>query len=133
MTSNEFDVACMGFVFGAGFGAWAGYTMRRVVGNVRAPREAKPATAPLAVHARRPLAHEPAFVALPKYERAPVAAPYREPAPDPNRAEVIAVLVGAGFKKATATMAADACTPDEKASGVEQWTVAALKHAMAAK
>lgn len=44
----------------------------------------------------------------------------------PDRGDVVAALQGLGFKKADAARAVDACTPAERASGVESWTRAAL-------
>lgn len=52
---------------------------------------------------------------------------------NPWRDEVIAALTGAGYKKADAIKAVDACSLAERASGVEQWTIAALRNAHGAK
>lgn len=47
-----------------------------------------------------------------------------------QRAEVVAALVGAGYKKVAAVVAVDACTLAERAGGVESWAVAAFRHAL---
>jgi hypothetical protein len=47
-----------------------------------------------------------------------------------QRAEVVAALVSAGYKKVAAVVAVDACTLAERASGVESWVVAAFRHAL---
>jgi hypothetical protein len=53
--------------------------------------------------------------------------------PSPDRDDVVAALMGAGYKKADAVKATDACSMVERASGVEHWTVAALRNAHGAK
>lgn len=56
--------------------------------------------------------------------RAPRAAV--EPEPPPGADDVIAALVGAGYKKATAAQAAAACTMREQMTP-ESWLTAALR------
>ncbi len=48
---------------------------------------------------------------------------------NPWRDDVINALVDAGFKKADAVKAVDACSPVERASGLEAWTRAAFTNA----
>lgn len=58
---------------------------------------------------------------------------YAPPVVNQDREEVIAALYGAGYNKKTATAAVDECSLAERASGIESWTRAALKHAFKAK
>lgn len=55
------------------------------------------------------------------------------PVVNPDRDDVIAALVNAGFKKAEAIKATDACSLVERASGVTMWMLAALRHAQGGK
>lgn len=48
---------------------------------------------------------------------------------NPDRDDVIAALVNAGYKKADAVKAVDACSLVERASGLEAWTRAAFTNA----
>lgn len=50
-------------------------------------------------------------------------------AENPDRDDVINALMNAGFKKADAVRAIDACSPTERASGLEAWTRAAFTNA----
>lgn len=47
--------------------------------------------------------------------------------------DVVAALTGAGYARASATLAVAACTAGERAAGIEQWTIAALRRAASAK
>jgi hypothetical protein len=49
--------------------------------------------------------------------------------PSADRADVIGALVGAGYKRAEAAKAVDACSLPERAAGLESWTMAALRRA----
>lgn len=46
------------------------------------------------------------------------------------REDALAALVGAGYKRAVAEAALDACTPEERAGGLESWVAAALRRAV---
>jgi len=55
------------------------------------------------------------------------------PVTNPDREDVIAALMGSGYKKDVAIKAADACSMEERARGLQQWTIAAFKNAHGAK
>lgn len=52
---------------------------------------------------------------------------------NPDREDVLAALTGAGYSKAEAIAAADACTLVERAHGLESWTRAAFNNAHRSK
>lgn len=47
------------------------------------------------------------------------------------REEALVCLTGAGYKRAVAEAALDACTPLDRAGGLEHWVAAALRQAVA--
>jgi hypothetical protein len=47
-----------------------------------------------------------------------------------SREDAIACLTGAGYKRSTAEAMLDACTPLERASGLEHWVATALRRAV---
>jgi hypothetical protein len=57
----------------------------------------------------------------------------QEKSANPDRDDVIAALMGAGYKKTEAIKAVDACSLAERASGVTMWMLAALRHAQGGK
>lgn len=68
---------------------------------------------------------EPTVVAAPASPRAAKFRAPPVPAADTSD-DVVAAIVGAGYKKATATSATLACSPAERQS-IESWTAAALR------
>jgi len=54
--------------------------------------------------------------------------PSAPPAPPRERGDVIAALIGSGYRKQDAIAAADACVAAERAT-LESWTRSALRHA----
>ncbi|HEY8926196.1 MAG TPA: hypothetical protein VIU64_17560 [Polyangia bacterium] len=47
------------------------------------------------------------------------------------RRDAVAALTGAGYKRAAAEAAVDACSPEERAGGLESWVAAAFRRASA--
>lgn len=140
MTSREFDLLCIDSFVMACIFVWVGYQLRRRVERWEArhvthrssPREPTPLPArvvagkaaprPKLYRARHPK-HIP--IARRNVEIPVVGVPTT---PDLS-ADVVAALVGAGYKRAEAVTAVSACTAEERAGGLEQWTVAALRRA----
>jgi len=63
-----------------------------------------------------------------KTERVRGMRPPSAPPPTQHRADVIAALVGSGYRKQDATVAVDACVATERAT-LESWTRSALRRA----
>jgi hypothetical protein len=124
-----------GIATGTTLGMWIGYRLRRSVERdarvhrlaehdeiLGGPNRVRPAKR----HTFTPAATS--FIPI-------VGVRGQKAAPEPtstnqDRDDVVAALVGAGYKKSTANAAADACTVGERASGVQAWTIAALRQAM---
>jgi hypothetical protein len=141
------DVFGVGAALGGTTGLVAGYQLRKLVVRVqqwRANRYRKlakeyDAKKREAVETGRPVVtsrQDPEYIPIKRTRRVSPNPPVVD-RPDwsanPWRDEVIAALTGAGYKKADAIKAVDACSLAERASGPEHWTVAALRHAHGAK
>jgi len=119
-------------------GTWTGYQVRKLVVRVQAWRE-------LRRDSQRQLVETEPDLGFPRVteigDDRPMLIPLtrsmvKQSAPplvssvDDSRDDVVAALVGAGFKKTAASTAVDACTLQERLAGVEAWTVAALRRAV---
>ena len=143
----------MGASLGVVAGSWLGYQLRKITERVRKHRkEIEEINTPTFVRAgmrkRAALKDEaraaakpmPSFISLAAHEQRipiiPVGGRGKVTVTEvvnPDRDEVIAALVDSGYKKTAAVAAVDACSLAERASGVEAWTVCALRHAHGAK
>ena len=120
MTHQEMDVLFMGAALGGMLGMWLGYVLRGLRERVRDHHEE-------IREINRP--RMPTFVSLPRHEQKRQRIAVVKPMNDSNRDDVIAVLTGAGYKKATAISAVDACLAHER-STVESWAAAAFSKAL---
>lgn len=141
MNHAEIDMLIVGATLGTVPGAWLGYQLRKIVVRVRDhKRRVEFHDGPVAVgrstlreqRARDVMREKQVIPIVPTNARGRGKVTITEVA-NPNRDEVVAALVGAGYKKTAANAAVDACSLAERASGVEAWTVCALRHAHGAK
>lgn len=129
------DVLGVGAAMGCTIGLYGGYQLHKLVLYIqdwrawRAERITKTdKTVMLVEH------HEmPPTIPLKRAMRSAPQMPAPEVSANPDRDDVIAALMGAGYKKVDASKAADACTLVERASGLRQWTIAALRNAHGSK
>lgn len=159
MNHNEFDLLCMGVSGGVVAGTWLGYQLRKIVTRVRAHgngRPAKgeieavemlsdwkrghPATAKYIEHSARVMRdHQVIPIMSPALRYVPGKREFvrnetlAQETDISDRDEVIAALYGAGYKRAEAVAAVDACSLAERAGSIESWTRCALNHAYKAK
>ncbi len=140
--SPPWDVFGVGAAAGSVVGLYGGYQLRKLVLCLQdwsAWRRERASSKPGTIAQERdkivqrekppviPLARTPKFATLGDDECMVTHSA------NPDRDDVIAALVGAGFKKTEAAKAADACSLTERASGLQQWTVAALRNVAGAK
>jgi hypothetical protein len=153
MTQPELDCILFGFAGGMIAGAWCGYQVRKMfersvdrrtqeawVADKQRPRKRDVVTGvvvdrtPRAIgrqdqRADEVLARSNQVIPITRTKRpTPETVSDVDPSDHNVRADVIAALVGAGFKKVKAVTAVDACELRDRTS-VESWTVAALKRA----
>jgi hypothetical protein len=141
------DVLGVGAALGGTAGLVGGYQARKLVVRFQAWRSNRyrelakeyDAKRREAIETGQPVVtsrQEPAYIPIKRSKRVSPNPPVVD-RPDwsanPWRDEVIAALTGAGYKKVDAIKAVDACSLAERASGVEQWTIAALRNAHGAK
>ena len=127
--SPPWDVWGVGCAMGGAAGLLLGYQVRKLFERV-VRREVQPERPP-----ERRAKPKPATIPLdiPPNQRATFQwVSHPEPS-NPWRDDVIAALMGSGYKKADAIKAADACSMVEQHAGLEQWIVAALRNAHGAK
>lgn len=139
MNHNEIDMLVLGASAGLLAGTFVGYKLRGLrefirnhneeVRGINDHQRSRQQTSVRSARRSEPMM--PAFVSLPKHEQ---HAPKRNPIADilpssPDRDDVIAALVSAGFKKVVAITSTDGCLLSERTAGVEAWTVAALRRA----
>lgn len=139
------DVFGVGAALGGTTGLVAGYQLRKLV--VRFQRWRRNRTQRITKRDLQQAYGHDQVVAIKEERGLPPVIPLRgrvfkrvdddtfkaEKSATPDRDEVIAALTGAGYKKADAVKAVDACSLAERASGPEHWTIAALRHAHGAK
>ncbi len=139
--SPPWDVFGVGAAVGGAAGLWLGYEVRKLVVRVHTWR-----TKARFVDGARDAMDNGKITMNAKHEELPPVIPIkrvRRPSPripdlversaNPDRDVVLAALMGAGYSKADAVKAVDACSLAERAAGPEHWTVAALRHAHGAK
>ncbi len=140
--SPPWDVLGVGMAIGGTAGIFAGYQLRKLVVHIQeyrayrtTKREVKVAYEhdQVAAIVKR---EKPMIIPL-KARRFVDSGNFKEkqslPVINPDRDDVIAALMGAGYKKSDAEKAADACSMVERAHGLEAWTVAALRNAHGGK
>lgn len=146
MTHPEIDVLIIGSGLGLIAGSWLGYKLHEIVVRVQAHRDEK------RVVRQRSRSYLAQGAAVQVQDARDVMRAERQPIPviplgprrsrrqtpasvpsNPDRDDVVAALVGIGYKKSAAVAAVDACTLSERASGVGAWTVCALARAHGAK
>lgn len=139
------DVFGVGAALGGATGLVAGYQLRKLV--VRFQRWRRDRANRITKRDLRKAYDHDQVVAIKEVRELPAVIPIKrmrnntprtsevmpEKSANPDRDEVIAALAGAGYKKADAIKAVDACSLAERASGPEHWTIAALRHAHGAK
>lgn len=158
MTNRELDTFIIGFAIGSIACLWLGYRLRvrverwqsrraerhraRVRGHDRLerrlgePRQSvrsmleKPRVIPLRSKRETPSVIDPDKVPIAPIPIAPGGtSEHARAVEDELRAEVIAALVGSGYKRFDAGTAVDACTFAERAGGLESWVAAAFRRA----
>jgi len=130
------DVWGVGVAMGSAVGLVGGYQLRKLVVHIQEYRSYRSTKRDIS----REHEHDK-VVAIVKREKPPViplkARTFKEeqsvPVVNPDRDDVIAALMGSGYKKEIAIKATDACSPVERAHGLQQWTIAAFKNAHGAK
>lgn len=138
--SPPWDVLGVGMAIGGTAGIFAGYQFRKLVVHIQEYRAYRITKRDVKV------AYEHDQVAaIVKREKPPIIPlkarrfvdTFKEnqilPVINPDRDDVIAALMGAGYKKGDAEKAADACSMVERAHGLEAWTAAALRNAHGGK
>lgn len=151
MTQHDFDAVCVGFCVGAGLFTWVGYQLRRrveraekrwwgVSSGTESQRRTPPVVGrdypvPLPKHSppratsrsdQKHPHHIPIPAVTPTHDAAHVMS---SPEIHKDYEDVITALTGAGYRRAEAVEAVRTCTAGERAAGIEQWTVAALRRA----
>ena len=145
MTDRELDILLFGAATGTACGTWLGWHLRKAIAGLTSRRAHEKRAAfregPAVVGRSWPREQDVRKIArkqhqaqvIPLHRKLPQEfAAITEALPDAEQNEehtdVVAALVGAGYKRSVAKAAVDACSPDERTT-VEQWTVAALKKA----
>ena len=162
MTNREIDLLVIGFSVGSLVNLWLGYRLRVRVERWQAGRAKrwrrrakttpfpspgydaipfcldtrvvlkKPRHVPLA---RRDLNTERTTPSHTDFQRIPITCNSSMAAETTHliREDALAALTGAGYKRAAAEAALDACTMVERAGGLESWVAAALRRAASTK
>lgn len=143
--SPPWDVLGVGAAMGGAAGIFAGYQLRKLVVRIQAWNKRRKKDRITKQDVEMAYRHDvvvtikekelPSVIPIRRSKRSTPRTPEVQPqrSANPDRDDVIAALMGAGYSKTAAVKAVDACSLAERASGVEHWTIAALRHAHGAK